>query len=117
MNKKELDIILKEGEGYKVEFKEGMNSLDKEIVAFANASGGRILLGAADDGTIKGISITNGLKSRIQYIANNCRPKVKLLFESFDNVLVINVREGDDKPYNNNRDKYPFNFRNEIYNE
>ncbi len=52
MDKTELDIILKEGEGYKVEFKEGINSLDKEIVAFANASGGKILLGVADDGTI-----------------------------------------------------------------
>jgi ATP-dependent DNA helicase RecG len=55
MNRKELEIIIKEGEGYKIEFKEGISGLEKEIVAFANASGGKVFLGVADDGTIKGI--------------------------------------------------------------
>ncbi|HBE44367.1 MAG TPA: hypothetical protein DDW17_02645 [Deltaproteobacteria bacterium] len=99
MDKKELDIILKEGEGYKIEFKEGISGLEKELVAFANASGGRILLGVTDEGKIKGINITNELKSKVQDIANNCKPKVKISVEGFDNVFAINVREGDDKPY------------------
>ncbi|MEW6002707.1 MAG: RNA-binding domain-containing protein [Nitrospirota bacterium] len=99
MDKKELGIILKEGEGYKVEFKEGLSNLDKEIVAFANASGGRVFLGITDDGKVKGISITNELKSRIQDIANNCKPKVKIIIDNFQNILFVNVREGDDKPY------------------
>jgi ATP-dependent DNA helicase RecG len=99
MDKKDLDIILQEGEGYKIEFKEGLSNLDKEIVAFANSSGGKILLGVTDEGKIKGVSITNELKSRIQDIANNCRPKIKLLFESSNNILIINIREGEDKPY------------------
>jgi len=38
MDKKELDIILKEGEGYKIEFKVGISNLGKELVAFANSS-------------------------------------------------------------------------------
>ena len=38
----ELALILEEGEGYKIEFKERLTSLDKEMVAFANASGGTI---------------------------------------------------------------------------
>jgi ATP-dependent DNA helicase RecG len=75
MNKKELGMILKEGEGYNVEFKEGFNNLDKEIVAFANSSGGRIFLGLTDEGKIKGIGVTNELKARVQDIANNCRQK------------------------------------------
>ncbi|MEW6417320.1 MAG: RNA-binding domain-containing protein [Nitrospirota bacterium] len=99
MDKKELNIILKEGEGYKIEFKEGISGLEKELVAFANASGGKILLGVNDEGKIKGVSVTNALKSRIQDIANNCKPKIRISIESFDAVLVINVREGDDKPY------------------
>jgi len=45
MNSKELKQILEEGEGYKIEFKESLSGLDKEIVAFANASGGRIFFG------------------------------------------------------------------------
>ena len=41
--REELDLILEEGEGYSVEFKLSADSdLSREIVAFANASGGRI---------------------------------------------------------------------------
>ena len=40
MNKDELQLILEEGEGYRIEFKESMTSIDKELVAFANSSGG-----------------------------------------------------------------------------
>ncbi|MCX7996104.1 MAG: ATP-binding protein, partial [candidate division WOR-3 bacterium] len=46
-----------------------------------------------------GIKITNELKSRIQDIANNCRPRIKITFDEIANVLVVNVREGTDKPY------------------
>ncbi|MDH7513956.1 MAG: putative DNA binding domain-containing protein [Clostridiales bacterium] len=99
MDKKELDIILKEGEGYKVEFKESPSGLEKELAAFANSSGGRIFLGVTDEGKIKGIDINNELKSRIQDIANNCRPKIKIYIDRYDSILIINVREGQDKPY------------------
>ena len=99
MNKKELQLILQEGEGYKIEFKESLTNLDKELVAFANSSGGKIFLGITDEAKIKGIRITNQLKSQVQDIANNCQPHVKLLLTEIDNVLVINVREGEDKPY------------------
>lgn len=99
MNKQELKIILEEGEGYRIEFKEKVSDLDREMVAFANASGGRVFLGIDDNGDVKGITINNGLKSRIQDIANNCDPAVKILFEEFENILIIHVREGTDKPY------------------
>ena len=99
MNKRELQLILEEGEGYKIEFKENINGLDKEIVAFANASGGRIFLGVTDNGQPKGITISNRLKSQVQDIANNCRPKPFILLEEVGNILIVNVREGTDKPY------------------
>lgn len=99
MNKKELQLILEEAEGYKIEFKESLTNIDKEIVAFANSSGGRIFLGITDNKEIKGVKITNKLKSQIQDVANNCQPPVKILFEEFKNILVIIVREGEDKPY------------------
>jgi len=99
MNSRELKQIIEEGEGYKIEFKESLSGLDKEMVAFANASGGRIFLGISDDKKIKGIKINNVLKSQIQDIANNCDPSIKIFFEEFENVLIINVKEGDDKPY------------------
>jgi len=99
MTKNELELILAEGEGYKIEFKESISSIDKEMVAFANSSGGRIFLGITDNKEIKGITTTNKLKSQIQDIANNCKPKIHILFEEVGNVFVVEVREGEDKPY------------------
>ena len=39
MNKQELNFILQEGEGFKIEFKENINGIDKDMTAFANAGG------------------------------------------------------------------------------
>jgi len=39
MREKELQFILEEGEGYKIEFKENLSNIDKDLVAFANSSG------------------------------------------------------------------------------
>ena len=77
----ELRRVIEEGEGYKIEFKESLANLDKELVAFANSSGGRIFLGITDDNEIKGVRITNKFKSQVQDIANNCQPAVKILLE------------------------------------
>jgi ATP-dependent DNA helicase RecG len=92
MDRKELEIILKEGEGYKIEFKEGIGGLEKELVAFANASGGKVFLGVTDEGRVKGIRPTQKLKSQIQDIANNCRPRIKISTEDFDNVLRVPLK-------------------------
>ena len=99
MNKGELDFILQEGEGLKIEFKESLSNIDKEIAAFANSEGGRIFLGVSDDNKIKGIEVNNKLKSQIQDIANNCDPPARISFEEFDKVLIIHVKKGKDKPY------------------
>lgn len=99
MDKKELEFILQEGEGLKIEFKESISNIDKEMVAFANTTGGRIFLGISDDNKVKGIRIDNKLKSQIHDIANNCDPAVKITLKDIDNVLMINVEEGKDKPH------------------
>ena len=99
MNKKELSLILQEGEGYFSEFKEGLSGVDKDFVAFANSSGGKVLIGVTDDGKVKGITITNRIKSEIQNIARNCDPEVKLFVKSVGNIIIVEVREGEDKPY------------------
>ena len=56
MDQNQLNFILQEGEGFKIEFKESLNNIDKEIVAFANAQGGRIFLGVGDDDKVKGLN-------------------------------------------------------------
>ena len=57
--KTDLSLVIAEGEGQTVEFKERLSRLDREMVAFANASGGAIFVGIADSGKIHGIEITN----------------------------------------------------------
>lgn len=100
MNKKELKFILQEGEGQFIEFKEKLDKkIAQEIVAFANASGGRIFLGIDDKNNIKGVGITNKLKSQIQDIARNCDPSMIIKLESFEKILIINIAEGKNKPY------------------
>jgi ATP-dependent DNA helicase RecG len=98
---KQLQFILREGEGYKVEFKEKLNKLDREIVAFANSAGGSIYLGVSDEGEAVGVEITNKLKSEITDIARNCDPgiKIKLITHDVANLIEIQVSEGKDKPY------------------
>ena len=44
-----LRIVCAEGEGQKIEFKAKISALAKEMVAFANASGGSVFLGISDD--------------------------------------------------------------------
>ncbi len=99
MDKKELDFLLKEGEGYNLEFKETDSNLAKEICALANASGGKVLLGVTDQGEIKGVTITNKFKSEITDLARNFDPRFQVTLEVIDNILVINVPEGKNKPY------------------
>ena len=99
MNKKELLELIKTGEGYTLEFKERIGNLGKEICAFANASGGKIILGVKDDGAIKGFELTNIIRSKIQDIVRNMDPSFYVTTEQVANVIVIYVPEGKEKPY------------------
>lgn len=95
-----LNSILELGEGQFIEFKESLDkSFQKEMVALSNASGGVIYIGITDAGTIKGIKITNRIKSQIQDMAYNCDPTIIISLTETDNVLVVEVNEGNNKPY------------------
>ncbi len=99
MKPSDLKILIQEGEGTTLEFKENLSgSFARELVAMANTIGGRILLGVRDDGTVIGVKDSNSLRARIQDIARNCDPPVKLLAEPVGEVLVVFVRESDAKP-------------------
>lgn len=100
MNKKELLELIKTGEGYKLEFKANVNkSLSKEICAFANASGGTIILGVNDNGSFSEIKISNSLVSQIEDISYNIDPSIYIDIERIGNVLIIHIPEGLHKPY------------------
>jgi ATP-dependent DNA helicase RecG len=99
MTEAELRLILQEGEGYRLDFKEALSDLAEDIVAFANASGGRILIGVAADRSIKGLTNKDEAKSRVLNTADHCDPALSVSFEEVGNVLVVHVPEGSDKPY------------------
>ena len=95
-----LDALVELGEGQFIEFKESLDkNFQKEVVAFANASGGVIYLGVTDAGVIKGVEITNRLKSQIQDIAYNCDPSILISIQQIESVIAIEVKEGNNKPY------------------
>jgi ATP-dependent DNA helicase RecG len=101
--KEQLELYIQQGEGYNLEFKESYSAnIAKEICAFANANGGKILLGVNDNGKVTGINITNRLKSQIQDIGRNMDPPVNFLITVMDNIVIIDVPGGSNKPYSTN---------------
>ena len=101
MTKNELELILKEGEGLTVEFKEQYASrINKDIVAFSNTKGGILLLGVSDDGKIVGEKLANKLKAQINDLARNCEPAISIKKVSqIGKVISIEIEEGNEKPY------------------
>jgi ATP-dependent DNA helicase RecG len=103
----EIKSIIAAGEGYNAEFKVSVPSKIKEITeevcAFANASGGVVLIGVDDANTIKGITIDNAKRSAIQNSINEISPVIKCDFNIVEvdgkDIAVIEVPSGQNKPY------------------
>lgn len=105
----ELALVLEEGEGYTLEFKQSVNSdLPKELVAFANASGGRIFIGVDDKNKVTGCSFSNKNITQIENMAASCDPPVAIEIEKLHqhNVLVVHVPEGANRPHRCNKGFY-----------
>ena len=99
MTAADLEILVQQGEGTTLEFKERVSSsFARGVVAFANTIGGKILVGVDDDGRVIGVEDGNALRARIQNIARDCDPSVRVLVEAVNGVLVVHVRESDAKP-------------------
>ena len=107
LNPTHIKSIAAAGEGYNAEFKVSIPSnvkgITEEVCAFANASGGVVLIGVDDANNIKGITIDNGKRSAIQNSINEISPSLKCEFYSVEvdglNVAVIEVPSGQNKPY------------------
>ena len=92
--------LIQTGEGYHLEFKKSLDkSFPAEVCAFANASGGKVLVGVADDGTITGTTTDNVSCSRIQDVINQIEPQIDVRISITDNIVVVDVPEGREKPY------------------
>ena len=96
----EISDLTALGEGFTTEFKQSMPSdLGREICAFANATGGIILIGVDDTGTVVGVGDHNRLKSQVQSIARSADPPVAVEVESKGDVLSVTIPEQHGKPY------------------
>ena len=88
------------GEGFTTEFKRSVPSnLGAEVCAFANGTGGVILIGVTDDGDVVGVGSHNRLKSQVQTTARSADPPIAVEVESVGGVLVVTVPEQHSKPY------------------
>ena len=98
----DLGKLIATGEGLSLEFKRSITHLGREICAFANTAGGRILIGVDDDGTIAGIGSVNRVKSEIQNIARAMEPSLAIGLDAVGEGLGVTVPSGPDKPYSAN---------------
>ena len=99
--------LIFEGEGVTLDFKKTITSCEKiarTMISFANNKGGRLLIGVADDGTIKGVKSEDEERYMITKAAQfYARPALEPIFEEVyvDDklVLVVEIKESDSKPH------------------
>lgn len=104
MNTKEIELILKQGEGYNIEFKESISkTLVHEVCAFANSSGGMVIVGVKDNSNVKGIRIDNSVKSQVQHSISAINPRYTAEIKEYEyqgkSLLIIECKSGKLKPY------------------
>jgi ATP-dependent DNA helicase RecG len=103
MKRLELLELIHNGENSGVEFKRDVvenHQLAKELVAFANLGGGKVLLGVEDDGTVSGVARADLEEWVMQTCRDKIRPEIVPFFamvravEAGKDVAVIEVERG-----------------------
>lgn len=99
--------LILQGEGATLDFKKTITNTEKiakSLVAFANNKGGQLLIGVADDGSIKGVKSEDEERYMISKAAHQfCKPAIEPKFEEIyvDDklVVVVTIAESDTKPH------------------
>ncbi|MGK6352933.1 AlbA family DNA-binding domain-containing protein [Parapedobacter sp. DT-150] len=102
-----IKTLISHGEGERLDFKNKISSCEKiakTLVAFANNKGGKLLVGVADNGYIKGVKNEDEERYMLQRAGHlYCRPAIDLQFNEIyvDDKLVLlaEVPESDTKPH------------------
>lgn len=102
-----IKSLIYQGEGEQLDFKNkisGFEKIAKTLVAFANHKGGRLLVGVADDGKVKGVKHEDEDKYMLERAAAvYCRPAVDISFSEHlvdeKLVLLAEIAESDAKPH------------------
>ena len=99
--------LILEGENVSLDFKKTISSsqkIAKTLVAFANNRGGKLLIGVADDGSIKGVKAEDEEKYMITKAAHIfCKPALEPKFEEIyvDDklILIAEIAKSNLKPH------------------
>jgi hypothetical protein len=104
---RELKKLVSQGESSRLEFKRKASYPDKiirEMIAFANAHGGTLLVGISDDGELAGLKHPEGDSHVIQQSLRKCEPRLSVT-ESFipignsRYVIQYHIAESSNKPH------------------
>lgn len=104
---RELKKLVAQGESACLEFKRKASYPDKivrEMIAFANAHGGTLLVGIGDDGSIAGLKHPEGEAYVIQQSLRKCSPRLPVS-ETFipvgdgRHVIQYHIQESTNKPH------------------
>jgi predicted HTH transcriptional regulator len=108
MNLKDLYRLVSEGEGQQLEFKLKSNhphKIVREMVAFANSDGGKLLVGIADNKEIRGLKYADEDEYVLEKeILKSIQPPLdyeieKLRLEDGKEVLIFDIPSGENRPY------------------
>jgi predicted HTH transcriptional regulator len=108
MTLQDLTQLVSLGEGSALEFKRKVHRperIAKEVIAFANSRGGRILLGIDDDGTVVGVKDAEEEEYALrQALLDHCEPPIDWSIERVPvtpkrEVIVVSVPESGAKPH------------------
>jgi len=110
----EIISLAKAGESQNLEYKydvideEQKNDFIETVIAFLNSNSGVILVGVHDDGKIVGSR--KGVEDLQKLIHDSCDPppkdiKIEEQEIAGSKVIVVEVPEGENKPYQSKRDK------------
>jgi predicted HTH transcriptional regulator len=99
---------IEEGENRRQDFKETITSsrkIARTLAAFANAEGGRLLVGVRDNRSLRNIRPADETEMLLGAARHFCQPEVSLKFETvkvgMKEILVVQILEAKDKPIRN----------------
>src|ERR1041384_3959823 len=107
VTRKDVMALIAEGEGLRIEFKRKFSSpekIAKEMIAFANTSGGTILFGIDDNKDVIGVESEKGEAELIDMAAKfYCKPEINYSLDIQHiynkDVVIIKIPESKTKPH------------------
>lgn len=109
MKRHELRDLIAKGESSTLEFKRKFTTSEKiarELIAFANTTGGYLLLGVDDNSVIKGVDSEKEQISLLEMALHTIEPPIDVTIEvveiEFVDVIVVHVPQSSVRPHRYN---------------